>query len=75
MATVRYKYSAISRNFRRFCDRNNISYEDMLYGCCEGRISNFPRWYCDYLKYIKHEIRKRIKTGIAHKIDVYDVWS
>lgn len=69
-----YKYSAIGRNFRRFCEKNNIPYEDLLYRCCEGKISNFPKWYVNYLKYVRSEIRHRIKTGVVHQIDYQDVW-
>lgn len=74
MAVTTYKYTAIRKRFLQFCKRNNISPEDLLYGCCEGRLSNFPQWYVDYLNTTRNEIRNRIKTGVYHKIEITEVW-
>ena len=70
-----YKYTALYRRFTLFCQANKINPEDLLYGCCEGRLSNFPRWYVDYINYTRAEIRNRVKTGVVKKIDYKDIWS
>lgn len=63
-------FNVTGHNLRRFCDIHNISYEDMLYGCCEGKLSNFPIWYVSYLNRVRMEIKNRMKTGVVHKIEV-----
>ena len=69
-----YKYTAIRKRFLQFCRRYKVSPEEML-GYCEGRLSNFPYWYVDYLNYTRAEIRNRVKTGVVHEIKLCDVWS
>jgi len=68
------KDSLVKRRFLQFCKRYNVSPEDLL-SYCEGRISNFPYWYADYLKYTRNEIKNRINNGICKKIELQDVWS
>ena len=69
----RYSDSAIKRRFLSFCKVHNANPEDVL-GYCEGKLSNFPYWYCDYLRYCRNEILRRIKTGVNNKIDMKEVW-
>lgn len=69
-----YKYTAIRKRFLQFCRRYKISPEELL-SYCEGRLSNFPYWYVDYLNYTRNEIRNRIKTGVVHEIKLSEVWS
>ena len=69
-----YKYTAIRKRFLQFCRRNKVSPEEML-GYCEGRLSNFPYWYVDYINYTRKEIQNRIRTGNVNAIKLSDVWS
>ena len=62
------------RRFLQFCRRYNANPEDVL-SYCEGRLSNFPYWYADYLRYTKNTIKERIKTGKYERIRFEDVWS
>jgi len=69
-----HKYTLIRKRFLQFCKKNNVNPEDML-GYCEGRLSNFPYWYADYIKYTRNEIRNRIKTGVVNAVKLEDIWS
>lgn len=68
-----YKYSVIKRRFLQFCRRNNISPEDLL-AMCEGRVSNFPYWYADYVNKFSETVRYRILTGDKSKFTLDNVW-
>lgn len=70
---TKYKYTVIRKRFLQFCRKNNVSPEDML-AYCEGKLSNFPNWYVDYINYVRAEIRNRIKTGTIKKLDLSEVW-
>ena len=70
-----YKSRIIRKRFLQFCRIHKLSPEEMLYGCCEGKISNFPYWYVDYLNKTKMEIRNRMKTGVINKLEMKDIWS
>lgn len=73
MAVTEYKRSVINKRFLQFCKRYKVNPEDML-GYCEGRLSNFPYWYVDYINKTRNEIRNRIKTGVVHKIELSEIW-
>jgi len=68
------KYSATRKRFLQFCKKNKADPQEIL-GYCEGKLSNFPFWYADYTKYVKNELKRRIRTGIVTKIEMRDVWS
>lgn len=72
---TKYKERVIYRRLIVFCRNNRLSPDEFLYDCCEGRISNFPQWYVDYINYVRAEMRNRMKTGIYNKINVKDIWS
>jgi len=74
MAVKTYKYSVVRKRFLQFCKKYKANPEDVL-GYCEGRLSNFPQWYVDYLNCMRNEIRNRIKTGIYKDIRLEDIWS
>lgn len=69
-----YKFTVIRKRFLQFCRRYNANPEDVL-GYCEGSLSNFPRWYIDFITYTRVEIRNRVKTGVVNPIRLEDVWS
>ena len=71
----KYKDRVIYRQIVKFCKARKISVEEVLYGCCEGRLSNFPYWYVDYINKYRSEIQNRIKTGVSKRFDYKDVWS
>jgi hypothetical protein len=53
-----------------FCRIWKVSPEDMYY-ISQG---HFEEWYSDFIKYMRDEMRNRMKTGKARKIDINDVW-
>lgn len=69
-----YKYTVLRKRFLQFCKKNRVSPEEML-SYCEGRITNFPYWYVDYINYTRNEVNNRIRTGIVNKIELKDIWS
>ena len=71
---TKYRYSALYRKFSVFCKKNNVSQDEVL-SYCEGRLSNFPYWYVDYINKTRAEIKNRLKTGVYHKVNLQDVWS
>ena len=58
----------------KFAHQHKIPVED-LQSMCDGKLENFGYWYVDYLKKYREEIRRRIDTGIAREVNLYDVWS
>ena len=53
-----------------FAYKWNIPTEDMI-TICQDR---FDEWKKDFDKYVKDEMKSRILTGKARKIDLNDVW-
>lgn len=68
------RYGYIKRKFIRFCQKNNFDYEDVA-ACFGFNMYNFPFWYVDYQRYMKNEIKNRIRTGVVTKFNYRDVWS
>lgn len=73
MAVTTYKRSLIRKRFLQFCRRYNVNPEDLL-SYCEGRLSNFPYWYSDYIRITRNEVKNRINTGVYKKIELSEVW-
>lgn len=68
------KRRVLIKNFNRFCRVHNVDPQELL-GLCEGRLSNFPYWYVDYINYVRKSMQDRIRTGEVHKLSIYEVWS
>ena len=68
-----YKNRIIRKRFLQFCRRYRINPEELL-AMCEGRLSNFPYWYSDYLRYLQKITQERIRTGVITKMNFNDVW-